>query len=253
VEPGQRHLCFAGDSFTFGHGVRNVADRFSDRIAAELESRHPGQFVVSNIGLPGLDLYTIYELLEDAIGRQPHIDVVVYTLVLNDIECFEKEAGPYYERIDHNRPRFFLLRDTYFYNFLYFRLVQFTQPEVRDYYSFLQGSYDGKAWERMQGELRALDNLCRANGIELRVAVFPFLNELGDDYPFRNAHEKIRTLCEHAEIPVLDLEPVFRKHTGEDLTVGAFDAHPNERAHGIAAEAMLDRLLSDLSPSRRDQ
>src|SRR5262245_55143915 len=48
LEPGQRHICFLGDSFTFGHGVKRARDRFSNRIRASLDAQHPGRFVVSN-------------------------------------------------------------------------------------------------------------------------------------------------------------------------------------------------------------
>jgi hypothetical protein len=43
-----RHLCFFGDSFTLGHGVRRLEDRFSDQVAARFQRDCPGRFVVSN-------------------------------------------------------------------------------------------------------------------------------------------------------------------------------------------------------------
>jgi hypothetical protein len=48
---------------------------------------------------------------------------------------------------------------------------------------------------------------------------------------------------------VLDLEPVFREHPRENLTVNRYDAHPNERAHEIAADAIYNKLLNDLAES----
>jgi hypothetical protein len=46
---------------------------------------------------------------------------------------------------------------------------------------------------------------------------------------------------------VLDLWPVLKPHLGEGLTVNRFDAHPNERAHALAAEAIERELLRDLT------
>jgi hypothetical protein len=80
----------------------------------------------------------------------------------------------------------------------------------------------------------------------LRVVIFPFLHDQGPRYPFAATHEKLVGHCRDAQIPVLDLEPVFRPRAGEDLTVNRFDAHPNERAHAIAAEAIYNQLLGDL-------
>ncbi len=77
------------------------------------------------------------------------------------------------------------------------------------------------------------------------MVIFPFVREVGEDYPFRAAHAQIVEFCKAEKIPVLDLEPVFRRHAGESLVVSRFDAHPNERAHAIAAEAIERDLLAD--------
>jgi hypothetical protein len=69
---------------------------------------------------------------------------------------------------------------------------------------------------------------------------------LGSGYPFLNAHRQIVAWCDAAGVEVLDLEPVFRERAGDDLTVNRFDAHPNEKAHRIAADAICDHLLADL-------
>src|SRR5262245_32327227 len=49
VPAGMQRVCFVGDSFTFGHGVKDVADRFSDRVGARLDVERPGRFLVANI------------------------------------------------------------------------------------------------------------------------------------------------------------------------------------------------------------
>ncbi|MCH8828661.1 MAG: hypothetical protein IID45_03685, partial [Planctomycetes bacterium] len=69
--------------------------------------------------------------------------------------------------------------------------------------------------------------------------VFPFLHHLGEDYEFRAAHRKIVAFCAGTEIPVLDLDPVLSPHVSDGLRVNRFDAHPNERAHELAANAIL--------------
>src|SRR5208283_1336343 len=37
IQPGQRRITFVGDSFAAGHGIKNVEDRFSNR----LRQAHP--------------------------------------------------------------------------------------------------------------------------------------------------------------------------------------------------------------------
>lgn len=244
------YIGFAGDSFTFGHGVE-AEDRFSNRIAARLRATHPGQFVVSNLGLPGVDLRQLRDrLLPEWIAEGADFDVLVYICVLNDIEYFDERTGQHYQTVARLKPRFFLFRETYFYNLLYIRLRLLQRPEVRNYYGYLQASYEGESWRRFRRKLLELDGLCRRNGIELRIVIFPFLHNLGPDYPFREAHRKLRDLCREQEIRCLDLEPILSDHADEGLTVNPFDAHPNERAHEVAARAIREHLLDRMIDRR---
>jgi hypothetical protein len=244
---GEQRLCFVGDSFTFGHGVAEVADRFSDRIAVELEAARPGVYRVANAGRPGRDVRELVDVTVPGwIQQDVQIDVLVYTLVLNDIEYFEQQTGKLYQDIEQLKPQFFLFRDTYFYNLAYFRWQQLRHPSVRNYYAYLSESYRTDPWNRMQRKLDELVAVCEANDIELRVVIFPFLHNLGIDYPFRDAHRRLQDYFEMRGVPCLDLEPLLTPHVDDGLTVNRFDAHPNERAHELAAEAMREQLLGDL-------
>lgn len=245
VPAGQHHLCFLGDSFTFGHGVPDVRDRFSNRVRAALEDKQPGGGVVSNLAKAGTDLYWVEGVLEQLFARKYKVDTVIYVMCLNDIETFHPDWNKFYEKLGEQGPKFFLFRDTYFFNFLYFRYRQFTQPAVRDYYGFVREYFESEPWEKMQRKLLAVRDLCHRNGTDFRVVVFPFLHTLGEDDPFQPICAKVATFCRNSEIPVLDLTPVLTPHTEEGLTVSRFDAHPNERAHELAAEAILSKLLSD--------
>jgi hypothetical protein len=249
-EPQRHHVCFVGDSFTFGHGVPDVSDRFSNRIRAALDEAQPGRFVVSNLADAGTDLHWIELLLGELFQDGCRLDTVVYVICLNDIETFHEARDEFYKELGSRGPRFFLFRDTYFFNLLYVRLVQFGRPEIRDYYSFVRDYYAGEPWARMQRKLEQVRRLCERNGAELRVVVFPFLHNLGPEYDFGEAHGKIAAYCRDAGVPVLDLEPVLAPYVSEGLTVSRFDAHPNERAHELAAEAVRARLLADLVTGR---
>lgn len=254
VKPGVRHLCFLGDSFTFGHGVPDVEDRFSNLVRHQLDEQQPGHWVVSNLADAGKDLQWTEALLQrlyaDAAGENINrIDVAVFVLCLNDIEWFNPNRREFYETLNRNKPQFFLFRDTYLFNFLYFRARQFTLPGVRDYLSSVRADYDGPPWEAMRAMLVNVDRMCREHGTDFRVVIFPFLHNLGPEYPFRPVHEKIAAACRAAEIPVLDLDPELTPHVEEGLRVNPFDAHPNERAHQLAAAAIGRWLPSSTASS----
>jgi hypothetical protein len=248
--PPEYHICVMGDSFTFGHGIVNVADRFSDQLESRLNKSRPGKFRVSNLSLPGTDLYWVQKLLEQLFIDDYKIDTAVYVICLNDIETFTDDHMSVYKDIGQLDPSFILFRDTYFLNLVYFRMNQFQRPEIRDYYSFVKDYYDGEPWQRMKAKLSETADLCRVNDCEFRVVIFPFLHNSGDDYPFRNAHASIVAHCDQNRIPVLDLEPLFRAHANERLTVNPFDAHPNEHAHALAARAIEEAFFAGLKIDR---
>jgi hypothetical protein len=245
-----RRICFVGDSFTMGHGVVDMSNRFSDRVAADLNRSQPGKFTVANIADLGLEVAQIEGRVKKLFDDGYKMDVVVYVICLNDIEYYADALNNQNSKTGGTSTQpskpFFLCSKTYFLNWLYFRFKQVAQPQVRGYYDRLKDAYDSEAWEPFRRHLDRLDATCRAHHAELRVAIFPFLHNLGSDYPFVGAHHKIDEYCREKEMPVLDLEPVFREHAGERLTVNAFDAHPNEGAHAIAAEAISNSLLNDL-------
>jgi hypothetical protein len=246
VPPGMKRLCFVGDSFTFGQGIKNPADRFCDRVRSRLEAERPGDFLVSYVGDAGIHIQQVAKLIEKTIERGYQIDCLVYTICLNDIEGYEPEVARMQKRLDAASPKFFLFQDTYFLNMLYFRVLQARLPDVRNYYSMLPDSYRGAPWEGMRRKLEELRRFCQSNNIDFRIVIFPFLHNLGKDYGFDVAHERIRDYCREMGVPCLDLKPVLLPHVGEGLTVNRFDPHPNERAHALAAEAIENELLADL-------
>ncbi|MCH7989875.1 MAG: SGNH/GDSL hydrolase family protein, partial [Planctomycetes bacterium] len=250
ISSDQHHICFVGDSFTFGHGVPNVTDRFSNRVAASLEHEHPGRFVVSNLADAGKDTRWVKVILEMLTRSNYRVDTFVYVVCLNDIEIFHERHQTYYAALSSHRPSFFLYQKSYFLNFAYFRLKMFTVPEVQEYYSFVKEYYNGEPWLDMQRKMSEIHQICRDHNIELKIVVFPFLHNLGPEYDFHHAHAKLVNYCQEEKIPVLDLEPVLAPHADEGLTVSRFDAHPNERAHELAAEAIRGRLLDNFTRTK---
>jgi len=246
VPGGKKRIIFLGDSFTAGHGIRRMEDRFTDLIAGRFERQQPGKFVVANMALPAYDALLIAELVKVEL-LQKHYDMAacVYVYNLNDVDTFDPRTSESLKAIQSSEPTFFLLRDTYLLNWLYFRLVAFRNAGARSYYENLRRSYESEPWNRVRNLLREMHHACAAQGVDFRMVIFPFVREVGENYPFRAAHQRVVEFCQAEKIPVLDLEPVFRPHAGEDLVVSRFDAHPNERAHAIAAEAIENQLLAD--------
>lgn len=243
---GVKRICFFGDSFTAGHGVADQNARFTDRIAARLEADHPGKYVVNNLGQLGYDASLIEGLVSAALIQDTQMDLVIYVYMMNDIEGFDPRTTQAIQELQKTQPQSLLIRHTYFLNWLYFCTVQATGPRAGGYFSHLVDSYQSEPWNGLAAKLRALHRNCEASQVDFRMVIFPFLHDLGSDYPFHEAHAKLVAFCETEGIPVLDLEPVLTPHVEEGLTVNPFDSHPNERAHQLAADAIENQLLQDV-------
>lgn len=243
---GVKRIAFLGDSFTIGHGVRRCEDRFSDRLEVLLDQDQPGKYQVANLADPGLETSQIEARLKAILDEGYQIDVAIYVFMLNDIEGYDPRTQEVIRSLQQAEPRFFLITQTYFPNWLYFRWRQ-TAGRGGEYFPHLRESYDQAPWEGLKRKLDELHADCKSHGVDFRMVIFPFLNNLDPDYPFHQAHQKLKRYCEQAQIPVLDLEPILLPHVKEGLTVNRFDAHPNERAHAIVAAAIKDQLLPDLT------
>lgn len=244
---GKKRVVFYGDSFTIGHGLRRMEDRFSDLVEVGLNAKsETAPWEVSNFGECGWEIATIEGMMKATFTEGYEANVIVYAYMLNDIEGYDPRTTEAIKEIQKHQPQHWLWTRTYFFNWLYFRWQQYQAGRTVDYFPHLRDSYRSPAWVSVQRTLQRMRDNARQNGADFRVAIFPFMHSLGSNYPFRGVHQQIADFCRDESIPVLDLDPVFSAHLDESLVVGRFDNHPNERAHRLAAEALLKDLLSDL-------
>jgi lysophospholipase L1-like esterase len=240
IAPGKRRITFIGDSFTAGHGVPNVDDRFANLVRAA----HP-DWEVHVLAQNGWETGNELDLLR---GLPPDyaLDQVVLVYCLNDIcDLIPKWQAALKRIYQTNRPRH-LFKHSYFLNTLYFRFVASRDPDVVDYFGFTLAAYDGATWHQQESRLRQLAESVKNRGGRLRVVTFPFLHNLDEGYAFEPVHEKLARLWKSLGVPDLDLMELYRSKVGEDLVVGAHDAHPNEHAHRLAAKALVPFLEAHL-------
>lgn len=250
-----KHVCLLGDSFTFGHGVADVEDRFSNQLGRTLAEAlstggNKNRIAVSNLSRPGTDLYWVESVLQNVFQNGHRVDSAVYVMCLNDVEAFQDPTMSESSSRARFSPPTFLFRETYFFNWAWFRWQQIQQPGIRDYYGFVENYYQGEPWRRFRQKLREVQQLCESNHCRFSVAVFPFLHQSAETR-FAPIRQKIIESCREDEIPALDLAEAFDGHHDENLTVNAFDAHPNEKAHFLVARYLAtkrDSLLPDGPP-----
>ncbi|WP_437201067.1 SGNH/GDSL hydrolase family protein [Planctomicrobium sp. SH664] len=242
---GVRRLIVFGDSYVAGHGVRNMDDRFTERL--ERDFNRDGKFHVRvlNVGEPGYEVSLIEGLMQAVIQKKIPADVFLYCYMLNDIEGYDPRTEEYLREVNQQAPTNPLITKTYFLNWAYFRWQQTRTRGVVNYFPNLEDAYSTKAWTNVAGALERMRVRCEAANIEFRMVLFPFMQNLGPDYNFRPVHQQLIDWCKAHDVPVLDMEPLLSAHHREGLHANAFDAHPNEYAHKLIADAIFEWLKDD--------
>ena len=254
LREGTRRVTFLGDSFTAGHGVANVEDRFANRYRAARPNVD-----VQVVAINGYDTDYEIKLLRALKRSHNKFDLVVLVYCLNDIS----DVSPQWQRINrqiHRDPGHglsgYLIQHSYFLNTLYYRWIAGHDANVTDYYHFVLDDYRGPAWEQQKKQLTTLRDIVTGGGGRLVVVTFPFLHSLGPDYAFAPVHKQLDGFWKSIHVPHLDLLDVYRSHKPSELVVNRFDAHPNEFAHKLAAEAIipfLDKQLKKSTPSATER
>ncbi len=246
AKPGQRRVTFVGDSFTAGHGIKKMDDRFVNLI----RKAHP-DWDVQMLARPGYDTGDELRILAESVSKGYQVDQVVLVYCLNDIGDMLPEWPAASHRIyEEAKSGGWLVQNSFFLNIVRHRLKVMTDPYMKGYFPFVRDAYQGPIWERQADRLRALRDLVREHGGQLAVVTFPFLHALGPGYEYQFVHDELGQFWHDAGVPHLDLLPVYKEMKPAGITVNSFDAHPNEKANALAGAA-IDQFLTGLMKDKQ--
>jgi hypothetical protein len=247
-KPGERRIMFLGDSFTFGSGVADDQAVFPRRIEKSLNERAPltgvSQYSAFNAAVPG-SLTARWLALWKRLHRDVDPDVVVIVFFLRDGTLTGMVPGFFgkvrTEIVERNRASK-LYRYSYLYRTLRDRFdrrlvgQRYTDEFTRSYFGHPDETSE---WQRAKANLLAIRDSAQHEGVTVGFVVFPMLVELNDSYPFRDICDLVESFGRTAPMETMSLLGAFFGQDGPSLWVGAYNQHPNERAHAIAAEALL--------------
>ncbi len=243
IQPGKRRITFLGDSFTVGHGVKDVENRFANL----LRQRQP-EWEVHVLAQNGWETGNELTLMESELRADYELDAVVLVYVLNDVSDLSIE---YFRnamrRVIQRWPLGSCLHESYFLNTWYYRLRMASDPDLGDYFHYVKEWYRGPLWDIQEERLRKLHAAISRRGGRLLVVTFPFLQSTGDAYPFRGIHVQMDELWSSLGVPHLDLSDTLLRHPSRQLVVNRFDAHPNELAHALATDAIEEFIRSNMT------
>ena len=251
---GTYRILGLGDSFLWGNGVRE-----EDVCLAKLEKllqkgREQPRIETVNAAMIYYNTVNQKELLEYR-GLDYDPDCVMVYFALDDVKEEEDMKNPPLEYYRHyaiaDNSKDVLSNYSSLWGWVRQRYL-FTS-QARSHIKTFNGYYreDSVRWKRCRQALIDMKTMCRDRNITMMVVIFPYFYSLDKNYPFTAIHDTIRQHCESNGILVLDLLPAYKSFKGPELWVHPIDQHPNEIAHGIAAETVADyvnRHAADLFP-----
>ena len=194
------------------------------------------------LAAPGSETGAHLQSLHSAMRSGYEVDVVLLAYCLNDISDIIPGLGTeYMAAVQGMADKSPFLRHSYFLDLVDSRIRIRRFPIMQNYFGYVRDAYSGTTWTNQRERLDGLRRLVERGGGKFALVVFPFFDRL-DGYPMTAAHQALGAFAAEEGIPFLDLLPAYLENREEDLVVNAFDAHPNERAHAIAATEILGFL-----------
>ena len=264
---GTFRIACAGDSVMYGYDVKQ-SQAMPRRLEEVLNSSSGSSlnYEVMNFGVTG---YSFSQVLETIRSRVVNFDpdLIVYGYCLNDPQEYSLEEANLAWKLK-NAGGSVQKKETRVNNLLYhsriFRLAFFTLKSLtrtgnkntttpdfkaRDPYVLARESgrhveYLTKlhelteTWSPVARGMKELAELSRRRNIPVVIVIFPFLQDLGDDYPLENLHRTLKREFAGYGLYSFDLVPVFREFQKiQDMPMKIDRLHPSPYGHGLAAAA----------------
>lgn len=254
-DPKELRLAAIGDSYTYGYGIEDENNRYSNLLEKKLSQTcapKGGTVKVYNMGRPGLNTREELEIIE--LAKNYKVDGIVLGYTLDDARSNRtaRHTNICYNRIfsyRHNSFLNWLVQKSFAVEYLYVRLYnmlharEFTQSCWTESFEALYR--DPEIWVRHLKELKNLVDYTRENELGLAVVIFPNIVALGENYSARDIHQNIATFFRKNNIPVIDLLDVYAGRSPDDLLVSRRDFHANELGHSLAATAIFETIKNE--------
>lgn len=235
-------IVLIGDSFVWAHGVE-IHERFGNRLEALLKSHEdPGR--VLSIGLPGWNVDDYVDALR-LLPTGRNLQRIILAYYHNDFPRMSPGRASRNGSLDRA-----LSRSSPSLRSLVSALINRLYPvSAEQYHQWMIQGYDSDRPEPWDVLERSLDTFMQEARLRSErppvLAIFPLLT---DDvpYPLSDSHRKLTEMAHPLGFEVLDLLPVYQRHTGGALGRGSLpdDIHPNVEGHIWAAEALFDHLTT---------
>jgi len=231
----RRRLLVVGDSVAFGWGLREINDRFGERLAIRLPAVD-GPWEAINAARPDTATPEHLEFLQSMSRYHPDVAVLLY--VFNDID-YLASVTPRVEWSPFS-PVALSFKNSYLFQALYVRIRAIMRPATLDNDPYLDG---GLLARHLADVSRFVD---RSQELGALALVVPINVGIVAEPTLRNRYDAFFDAARSAGIPLCSLAHTFDGESLDAVTVNDLDRHPNERAHELAAVAVARCLESRL-------
>lgn len=232
---GKKKVLLVGDSFTAGHGLKLVEERYGNIVANHLGNA----YTTYNLGLPGSDTRDEYARLEK-FGVKP--DILVLQYFPNDIEKVARDHGlvpqaftPYSDIPGFRLQSLF--RRSYLLNFLYWQVPHGTFSSFDDYMLKAYGT-PAIINEHLRDLSRFVDYANRHHA-RLYVVLFPFLFNLDKTATYV---KPVVNYFQSQNVPIVEVGKLIGDIDPKDRVVGRNDAHANPLVNQRTGEALFKMI-----------
>lgn len=236
-------ILFVGDSFTAGHGLKSVDDRFSNIVGRELNKKEK-KYTIINIGKPNLDTRAEYEAMKNFLYlTRIKPEKIILQYFGNDIEGAAMDEGlifgGFHPPPDMNKFIILIGSGSYLFNYIYFLYPR--EYLGTPYITYLTNAYkNDNILSKHKNDLMLFVDYTRENSIQLIVVVFPFLSdiEMGDSIYVNN----IVNFFKSNNVNVINVSSLARDIPLDARTVNKNDSHASKKLNRIIAQEILKKF-----------
>lgn len=236
-------ILFVGDSYTAGHGLKSVDERFSNIVGKELNKKGK-KYTVLNIGKPNLDSKNEYnEMINFIYQTRIKPEKIILQYCGNDIEGVAMNNGLVFDgfKPPANINKFLLLigSGSYLFNYLYFLSPR--EYLGMPYVTYLTRAYkDNIILSKHKEDLKLFVDYSGKNSIQLIVVVFPFLTDL--EMSDSMYLDDIVNFFQANNINVINVSQLAKNIPVAERIVNVNDTHASGKLNNIVAQEILKKL-----------
>lgn len=137
------------------------------------------------------------------------------------------------------------LKWSYFLSFVYAKLGQGAHVKRYVHDMTTRSVETAGKWDDSFRLLVEGKRLAESCGAKYAVIILPFMYQLTEEHAFQPIHQMIASHCQSNAIPVHDVLPAMIGQRHEQLWVHASDPHPNEIAHQLFADDIMQYIQDE--------